>query len=105
VKAHRSHYGGQYVEGRWFLKTLSKRAGVKYFGFHASRRYVSSVLKRLGVPTPRIQDILGHASLRTTEIYIQNIDGDQATALNLMAGELEPNSTPTQYPKEKSGGD
>jgi integrase len=95
-KAPGSHYGGQYVERRWFLKTLCKRAKVKYFGFHALRRYVASVLADTHkVSAKTIQRVLRHRKLETTERYIHNINRDLAAIMNMLA-EKSPPSEPTK---------
>jgi integrase len=100
VKAPGSHYGGQYVERRWFMRTLCKRAGVRYFAFHALRRYVASVLADTHkVSAKTIQRILRHKKVTTTERYIQNINQDLAGVMNLL-GEK---SAPSERPKDEKG--
>ncbi len=80
------HYGGVYVERRWFLKTLCKRAGVKEFGYHALRRYCASYLAdEQKVSSKTIQRILRHKNVTTTERYIQNIGNDIAVVMNLFS--------------------
>ena len=69
-----------------FLKELCKRAGIKYFGYHALRRYVASVLAdshKLSIK--RIQRILRHKSVTTTERYIQNLNDDMRSDLDLLS--------------------
>ena len=55
------------------MPRLCAKAGVKPFGFHAFRHYGPSYLKRKNVDTKTIQTLLGHKSLRTTEIYLHSL--------------------------------
>ncbi len=71
------HYGKPYKARRRFLPGLCKRAKVRPFTFHGLRRYVASVLADTHqVSAKRIQLILGHENLQTTERYIQNLGID-----------------------------
>jgi integrase len=90
------HYGQQYKYRNHFMKSLCKRAGIKPFGFHALRRYVASVLADTHkVSAKRIQRILRHKSLSTTERYIQNINEDLEDTLELLSTmSVPPNGTP-----------
>lgn len=87
VSTSNRHYGKPFTTRNRFMKGLCKRAGVKPFGFHALRRYVASVLADTHkVSAKTIQRILRHKSLRTTEIYIQNINKDLGETMNLLSG-------------------
>lgn len=71
---------------RRLLRNLCKRAGVRYFPFHAMRRYVGSILVKHGEPLRHVQLILRHSSLAHTERYIQGLAIDLSkTAANLDA--------------------
>lgn len=77
-------YGRPFLHKRRFMPALCKRAGVKPFGWHALRRFVASVYADTHkVSMKKIQFILGHSSVRTTELYVQNIDKDMKTVMNL----------------------
>ncbi|MBU2547829.1 MAG: tyrosine-type recombinase/integrase [Proteobacteria bacterium] len=92
-------YMRPYKERRRFLKGLCKRAGVRPFGFHALRRYVASVLADTHkVSAKRIQRVLRHKSVTTTERYIHNINQDLAETLNLLSQSKIPED-PTRKPK------
>jgi integrase len=67
-----------------FMPGLCKRAGIDPpFGFHALRHLMSSLLDGdPKVSTKTIQKILGHASQRTTEIYLHELD----TAMDSLSG-------------------
>ena len=56
------------------------------FGFHAPRRYVVSVLAdEHKLSSKRIQRILRHKSVHTTERYFQNLNNDMRDDLNLLS--------------------
>ena len=94
------HFGGQYVERRWFLKTLCKRAGVKEFGFHALRRYVASSLADTHkISAKSIQRILRHKKLGTTEKYLESLHSDLRGIMNLLGTE----STQEEHPNNIKG--
>ena len=85
------NYGKPYKVRRKFMRGLCKRAGVRPFGFHALRRYVASVLADTHkVSAKRIQRILRHKNLSTTERYIQNINDDLKSTLELLSQEKIP---------------
>ncbi len=52
------------------MKSLCERAGVEPFGFYGLRHFGAVWLARHGVSMIYIQKMLGHRSLRTTEIYV-----------------------------------
>jgi tryptophanyl-tRNA synthetase len=53
--------------------TLCKKAGVKYFRYHAFRHFGASTLDNANVNIGEIQRILGHENRSTTEIYLHSI--------------------------------
>jgi integrase len=63
------------------MKTLCKRAGVRYFRFHALRHSGASILDNCNVPIGSIQRILGHENRTTTEIYLHSIGGSEREAM------------------------
>lgn len=66
------------------IRRIAARAGVD-FTLHDLRRTFAGLLAKRGVPTPRIRDYLGHASITTTEGYYlgRNDDADPADAAKL----------------------
>jgi integrase len=74
---------GPYRERKKFMKTLCKKAGVRYFRFHALRHSGASVMDSENVPIGAIQRILGHEKRTTTEIYLHSISGSERDAINV----------------------
>jgi integrase len=77
---------GQNVQGRYndrkkIMRSLCRKAGVKYFRFHALRHLTASILDDMGVPIGAIQRILGHQNRRTTEIYLHSIGETEREAM------------------------
>lgn len=48
-------------------RRLAKKAGVRIFGTHALRHFFATELLRHGVPIAYVSQLLGHASIKTTE--------------------------------------
>jgi integrase len=95
------HPGEPFKYRRKFMKGLCKKAGIKEFGFHALRRYVASVLAdEHRLSSKRIQRILRHKSVTTTERYIQNLNNDMRSDLEL----LDTIKVPLQVPQETKKG-
>jgi integrase len=72
------------------MKTLCKKAGVKYFRFHALRHFGASVMDHANVPKGSIQRILGHERRETTEIYLHSIGESEREAIRIMEEALLP---------------
>jgi integrase len=86
VSTSNRHYGQPFTTRRRFMKGLCERAKVKPFGFHALRRYVASLLADTHkVSSKTIQRILRHKHVTTTERYIQNINQDLKSVMDLLA--------------------
>ncbi len=69
---------GPYQERKKFMRTLCKKAGVKYFRFHALRHAGASIMENNNVSIGTIQKILGHENRSTTEIYLHTLgDADR----------------------------
>ena len=64
------------------MGTLCRRAGVKYFRYHAIRHLTASVLDEMGIPIGTIQRILGHQNRKTTEIYLHSIGDAERKAMD-----------------------
>jgi integrase len=66
------------------MKMLCKRAGVKYFRFHALRHSGASIMDGNNVPIGSIQRILGHENRSTTEIYLHSIGEAERSAIAVL---------------------
>ena len=65
------------------MKSICKKANVKYFRFHALRHAGASLMDNAGVNTGDIQRILGHENRSTTEIYLHSIGDSERTAMDM----------------------
>ncbi|HKJ66108.1 MAG TPA: site-specific integrase, partial [Desulfopila sp.] len=72
---------GPYGDRKKFMKTLCKKAGVKYFRFHPLRHAGASYLESIGIPVSHIQELLGHENRRTTEGYIHCLKTSKIDAI------------------------
>ncbi len=73
---------GPYASRKRIMTTLCKKAGVKYFRFHPLRHFGASVLLKEGVDRKTIQELLGHANIKTTDIYLHSFEGSDNKAMN-----------------------
>jgi integrase len=74
---------GPYKERKLIMKTLCKKAGVKYFRYHALRHLGASILDRANVNLGSIQRLLGHENRTTTEIYLHSINESEREAIKV----------------------
>jgi len=74
---------GPYKNRSKIMKTLCKKAGVKYFRFHPIRHLGASTLDRANVNIGSIQRILGHENRTTTEIYLHSIGESEREAMEI----------------------
>ena len=81
-------YEKEFVEGPFqvrskIMATLCKKAGVKYFRYHALRHFGASVLDNANVNIGAIQRILGHENRNTTEIYLHSVGESERGAMKV----------------------
>lgn len=76
------------------LGEIFTRAGFKVFKVHWLRHAFGRHLKELNVDVRTIQECLGHADLRTTQIYTQVTRGDVSDALSRASKDREKTETP-----------
>jgi integrase len=86
-----SRKSGRNVQGRYndrkkIMRSLCRKAGVRYFRFHALRHLTASILDDMGVPIGAIQRILGHQNRRTTEIYLHSVGETEREAMKKLEG-------------------
>ena len=72
---------GPFLERKRIMRTLCRKAGVKYFRFHAIRHAGASLLENNNVPITAIQKILGHENRSTTEIYLHTLGETERLAM------------------------
>lgn len=80
-RSHEKNIIGPYKDRKKFMKSLCKKAGVKYFRFHPFRHAGASFMESIGVPISNIQDILGHENRKTTEGYIHTVGNNMVEAI------------------------
>lgn len=86
IRKHPNH-GKAFTARRRFLPGLCKRAGVPQMGFHALRRFFTSVMvDKYKSSLPVLQKLLGHEKTTTTERYVYNISEDVREAIGQLDG-------------------
>jgi integrase len=72
------------------IKTWAASAGIdKRVSFHASRHTAATLLLSLEVPIETVSKILGHADIKTTQIYAKVIDKSKRDAMDRLDGLTE----------------
>lgn len=67
------------------FKQIRKKSGIlRHFRFHDLRHTFASLLVKRGVDIYRVSKLLGHTSIKTTEIYAHLRDEDLKTAVNVV---------------------
>lgn len=92
---------GPYKERKKIMKSLCKKAGVKYFRFHALRHFGASLLDSANVPIGSIQRLLGHENRATTEIYLHSIGKSERQAMTILEERFENFSHTDSHTNEK----
>ncbi len=86
--------GDRFLKRPKFMKGLCSRAKIQPFGFHTLRHLMSSLLNDdPKVSKKTIQKILGHASQRTTEIYLHELEGSIESAMDSISGKFTKKKT------------
>jgi len=69
------------------IKTWAIAAGIdRRVSFHASRHTAATLLLSLEVPIETVSKILGHADIKTTQIYAKVIDKSKRAAMDKLDG-------------------
>jgi len=77
----------RYLRRPKLMRTLCKRAGIRYYTFHQIRHFVATYMHDvMKVPTGVLSGILGHENKRTTEIYLHSINEAQREAMMRLEG-------------------
>ena len=75
---------GPFIDRKSIMKSLCKKAGVKYFRYHALRHCGASLLDNANVPIGSIQRFLGHENRMTTEIYLHSMGNSERDAIAML---------------------
>lgn len=74
---------GPYKERKRIMKSLCRKAGVRYFRYHPLRHLGASILDHANVNLGSIQRILGHENRSTTEVYLHSIGEAEREAMSI----------------------
>jgi integrase len=74
---------GPFKDRKEIMKSLTQKAGVRYFRFHPLRHLGASTLDLANVGIGSIQRILGHENRTTTEIYLHSIGEAEREAMRI----------------------
>lgn len=67
------------------LRTLIKKAGIsKHVTFHVSRHSFATLTLAYGADLYTVSKLLGHANIRTTQVYAKIVDESKRKAVNLI---------------------
>ena len=66
------------------VRDLALRAGIENLGCHDLRRTGAAMMRRAGAPLEKIQAHLGHKSILTTTIYLQDVDALANSAVDYL---------------------
>jgi integrase len=94
----------RYMNRPKFMKGLCKRAGIiPHFGFHTLRHLMASLMSdNPKTSTKTIQKILGHSEMKTTEIYLHELDGAVENAMDALSGRFTPKEPAKVKKNEKA---
>jgi len=92
---------GPFKERKKIMRTLCKRAGVRYFRYHALRHFGASLLEQENVPIGSIQRILGHEHRSTTELYLHSIGESEREAMDVLNARFESFSHTDSHTEKK----
>ena len=92
---------GPYKERKRIMKSLCRKAGVRYFRFHPLRHLGASILDHANVNLGSIQRILGHENRTTTEIYLHSIGEAEREAMNIFEKATEDSHTESHTETKK----
>jgi len=66
------YYSGAYR----IISRIGRLAGIDDLHPHVLRHSCATMLLRCGMPLEYVREVLGHANLRTTELYLHLLDDD-----------------------------
>lgn len=92
---------GPYKDRKKIMRTLCKKAGVKYFRFHPLRHSGASIMDSRNVPIGSIQKVLGHEHRSTTEIYLHSIGSAERDAISIFEQVVKKSHTDSHIEQKK----
>ena len=92
---------GPYQDRKKIMRTLCKKAGVKYFRFHPLRHSGASIMDSRNVPIGSIQKVLGHEHRSTTEIYLHSIGSAERDAISVFEQAVKKSHTDSHTEQKK----
>lgn len=69
-----------------YLKRCAEIAGIKPFTFHVARHTFATISLNLGIPIEVVSSLLGHSSIKTTQIYAKILNETKIKAMRLWDG-------------------
>ena len=76
------------------MKSLCKRAGIKFYGFHSLRHFMASyMMDEQKVSLKTVSGLLRHKNVRTTEVYLHSLDTSKVDASGKIEGIFTLNSS------------
>ena len=85
------------------MRTLCRRAGVRYFRFHPLRHLGASIMDHGNANIGSIQRILGHENRATTEIYLHSIGEAEREAMAIYGKLTQDSHTEMKKELTRSG--
>ena len=76
--------GDRYIDIKKSFNTAVKKADIKNFRFHDLRHTFATRLIEMGVDIVVVKELLGHASISTTMIYVHSDVERKTNAINLI---------------------
>ena len=81
--------GKPYVEIKRAFRSACIRASIKDFHFHDLRHTFASRLVRKGVDLNTVKELMGHASITTTQRYLHSQAKEKRQAVETLAGQTK----------------
>ena len=84
---------GTHIDPRSFglrLEAVSERCRIRNVNPHAMRHTFATRLIEQDVPITTVKELLGHASISTTQLYVTTFDGEKRDAIDSISVYLDP---------------
>jgi site-specific recombinase XerD len=92
----------RYLRRPKLMRSLCRKAGVRPFGFHSIRHLATSVLVNQKEDLQTLRDLLGHAKITTTQIYVHSIEDSLSSATEKLGEIFNDHSTKYSGSVEKT---